>query len=188
MGLLRSGPRIDRARGAKLETIEGLVPNLTNAPPGCRFAPRCPFRIEICAHEPAPAPTDTGGLSRCHRHEEIASGKIVWEASSAAGQQAATQGAEPLLSVRGLTKHFPVRARFRGKAAGVRAVEDVSFSIYPGETLGLVAESGCGNTPVARLILRLEQPTAAGIPFTGVNLPPPSPADLLTILDTIRVS
>jgi peptide/nickel transport system ATP-binding protein len=53
MGLLRSVPRLDRARGAKLETIEGLVPNLTNAPPGCRFAPRCPFRIEVCAHEPA---------------------------------------------------------------------------------------------------------------------------------------
>ncbi len=187
MGLLRSVPRLDRARGAKLETIEGLVPNLTNAPPGCRFAPRCPFRIEICAHEPAPAPTDTGGLSRCHRHEEIASGKIVWEASSAAGQQAATQGAEPLLSVRGLTKHFPVRARFRSKAAVVRAVEDVSFSIYPGETLGLVGESGCGKTTVGRLILRLEQPTAGEITFAGINLLTASPAELQTIRRKIQV-
>ena len=41
MGLLRSVPRLDRPRGARLETIEGLVPNLANAPPGCRFAPRC---------------------------------------------------------------------------------------------------------------------------------------------------
>ncbi len=60
MGLLRSVPRLDRPRGARLETIEGLVPNLANAPPGCRFAPRCPFRIAICAQEPPLFPTDTG--------------------------------------------------------------------------------------------------------------------------------
>ena len=49
MGLLRSVPRLDRPRGAKLETIEGLPPNLATAPPGCRFAPRCPYRIAECA-------------------------------------------------------------------------------------------------------------------------------------------
>src|SRR4029077_13419408 len=70
MGLLRSVPRLDRPRGAQLETIEGLVPNPADAPPGCRFAPRCPFRIEICAQEPPLFPTDTGGVSRCHRHAE----------------------------------------------------------------------------------------------------------------------
>ena len=47
MGLLRSVPRLDRPRGAKLETIEGLPPNALDPPPGCRFAPRCPFRIPI---------------------------------------------------------------------------------------------------------------------------------------------
>ena len=81
MGLLRSVPRLDRPRGARLETIEGLVPNLADAPPGCRFAPRCPFRIPVCDQEPPLYPTDTGGVSRCHRHAEIADGKIVWAAA-----------------------------------------------------------------------------------------------------------
>ena len=59
--------------------------------------------------------------------------------------------------MRGLTKHFPVRAQVRTRGRGsARAVEDVNFSIYPGETLGLVGESGCGKTTVGRLILRLE--------------------------------
>ena len=52
MGLLRSVPRLDRPRGAKLETIEGLPPNAAAPPPGCRFAPRCPYRIPICDQEP----------------------------------------------------------------------------------------------------------------------------------------
>ena len=77
MGLLRSVPRLDRPRGNRLETIEGLVPNLAEAPPGCRFAPRCPFKIAVCEQEPSLLPTDTGGVSRCYRHEEIAAGKFV---------------------------------------------------------------------------------------------------------------
>src|SRR5262249_2539007 len=99
MGLLRSVPRLDRPRGNRLETIEGLVPNLANAPPGCRFAPRCPFRIEICSQEPALVPTDTGALSRCHRHAEIAKGDIAWPASGLGAQEISRDRGEPLLSV-----------------------------------------------------------------------------------------
>jgi peptide/nickel transport system ATP-binding protein len=187
MGLLRSVPRLDRPRGLKLETIEGLVPNLADAPPGCRFAPRCPFRIDICAEEPPLFATDTGGLSRCHRHAEIAAGKIAWAATGGAGEAVAVQSREPLLSVRGLTKHFPVRAKLGRTRSMVRAVEDVSFSICPGETLGLVGESGCGKTTVGRLILRLEQPTAGEITFAGINLLKATPAELKAIRRKIQV-
>jgi peptide/nickel transport system ATP-binding protein len=187
MGLLRSVPRLDRPRGARLETIEGLVPNLANAPPGCRFAPRCPFRIPKCDEEPPLYPTDTGGVSRCHRHGEIADGKITWAASAAGTQHAAAQAAGAVLEVRGLTKHFPVRAKLGNKKTVVRAVEDVSFSIHPGETLGLVGESGCGKTTVGRLILRLEQPTAGEISFEGTNLLTASPSQLKTIRRKIQV-
>jgi peptide/nickel transport system ATP-binding protein len=187
LGLLRSVPRLDRARGAKLETIEGLVPNLADAPPGCRFAPRCPFRIEICAQEPPLFPTDTGGLSRCHRHEEIAAAKITWTSNQSIGQEPAARDARPLLSVRGLTKHFSVRARFGQKPAVVRAVEDVSFSISPGETLGLVGESGCGKTTIGRMILRLEEPTSGEIVFDGVNLLTASPVQMHSIRRKIQV-
>jgi peptide/nickel transport system ATP-binding protein len=187
MGLLRSVPRLDRPRGARLETIEGLVPNLADAPPGCRFAPRCPFRIPVCDQEPPLYPTDTGGVSRCHRHAEIADGKIAWAASGAGTQQTVAQSAGAVLSVSGLTKHFPVRAKLANKKTVVRAVEDVSFSIHPGETLGLVGESGCGKTTVGRLILRLDQPTSGEIAFEGTNLLTASPSELKIIRRKIQV-
>ncbi len=187
MGLLRSVPRLDRPRGNRLETIEGLVPNLANAPPGCRFAPRCPFRIDICNQDPPLAEADTGSLTRCHRHLEIAEGKIVWPKVDSDLTQPVAQGDGALLSVKGLTKHFPVRTTLGDKNAVVRAVEDVSFTIKPGETLGLVGESGCGKTTVGRLILRLEQPTRGEIAFQGTNLLTATPAELKTLRRKIQV-
>jgi peptide/nickel transport system ATP-binding protein len=188
MGLLRSVPRLDRPRGLKLETIEGLPPNLAHAPPGCRFAPRCPYRITACESEPALVPTDTGGLSRCMRVQEIAAGRIAWTAGASAGSAAAAEKrSTPLLSVRHLTKHFPVKVGLRGKKAFVRAVEDASFDIYPGETLGLVGESGCGKTTVGRLILRLEDATSGEIRFEGRDLVAASSADLQAVRRKVQV-
>jgi peptide/nickel transport system ATP-binding protein len=187
LGLLRSVPRLDRPRGSRLETIEGLVPNLAQALSGCRFAPRCPFRMSICDEEPPLFTADTGALTRCHRHAEIAQGKLTWTASDPGTQEIKLSRDRPLLAVRHLTKHFPVRARLGGKRGVVRAVEDVSFTIYPGETLGLVGESGCGKTTVGRLILRLEQPTSGEIEFAGVDLVRASPAQLQAIRRKIQV-
>jgi oligopeptide/dipeptide ABC transporter ATP-binding protein len=82
----------------------------------------------------------------------------------------------PLLEVRGLVKRFPLRgsslARFlRGRRArAVHAVDDVSFAIAPGETLGLVGESGCGKTTTSRLVLRAIEPTAGRIFFEGQEI------------------
>jgi peptide/nickel transport system ATP-binding protein len=187
MGLLRSVPRLDRPRGAKLETIEGLPPNLATAPPGCRFAPRCPYRIEVCAQEPPLSATDTGGLSACFRHQEIAAGTITWAAAGGDAIVVARAEAEPILSVRNLTKHFPVRGGLGGARGVVRAVEDVSFDIQPGETLGLVGESGCGKTTVGRLILRLEDPTAGDIRFAGKSLVNASAAELTAMRRRVQV-
>jgi peptide/nickel transport system ATP-binding protein len=187
LGLLRSVPRLDRPRGSKLETIEGLPPNLVHGLTGCRFAPRCPFRIEVCDQEPPLFPTDTGSLSRCHRHAEIAEGKVTWAAAGGAGLNFAANTEAPVLSVRNLTKFFEVSGGLRGSGGTVRAVQDVSFDIYPGETLGLVGESGCGKTTVGRLILRLEEPTAGEIHFEGVNLSTASPAQLKAMRRKVQV-
>ena len=76
----------------------------------------------------------------------------------------------PLLSVRNLAVHFPVRSGVFGRVTGaVRAVDGVSFDIHPGETLGIVGESGCGKTTMGRAILRLVEPTAGSITFDGVD-------------------
>src|SRR5690349_22672173 len=77
----------------------------------------------------------------------------------------------PLLSVRELTKHFPIKKGLFGKPGGfVRAVNGVSFDVMPGETLGLVGESGCGKSTTGRMILRLIEPTAGSVEFDGVDL------------------
>ena len=73
-----------------------------------------------------------------------------------------------LIHVESLTKHFPVRAGLLQRVVNyVRAVEDVSFTIYEGETLGLVGESGCGKTTVGRTMLRLIEPTSGSVKFDG---------------------
>ncbi len=78
---------------------------------------------------------------------------------------------EPLLQAEGLVKHYPVRGGLLSKRSGaVRAVDGVSFEVARGETLGLVGESGCGKTTVARLVLRLEAPTAGRVSFDGEDL------------------
>jgi oligopeptide/dipeptide ABC transporter ATP-binding protein len=77
----------------------------------------------------------------------------------------------PLFEARGLTKHFPVGGGILGRGKDVvRAVDDIAFAIEPGRTLGVVGESGCGKTTTAKLVLRLEKPTAGQILFEGQDV------------------
>jgi peptide/nickel transport system ATP-binding protein len=75
---------------------------------------------------------------------------------------------EPILSVRNLKKHYPITEGILSRQVGsVRAVDGISFDLYPGETLGLVGESGCGKSTAATSIIRLEEPTDGEVIFTG---------------------
>ena len=77
----------------------------------------------------------------------------------------------PLLDVRDLVKHYPVRkGLLRREVARVRAVDGVSFHVAPGETFGLVGESGCGKTTAGRAILRLVEPTSGTVTFEGQDV------------------
>ena len=76
-----------------------------------------------------------------------------------------------LIRVEHLTKHFPVRGGiFQREVGSVQAVEDVSFTIKKGETLGMVGESGCGKTTIGRTILRLTEPTSGSMEFDGKDV------------------
>ena len=78
---------------------------------------------------------------------------------------------KPIVETRGLSKYFPVRRGAWGRVRGwVRAVDDVSLQVWPGETLGVVGESGCGKTTLGRLILRLLDATSGAAYFQGRNL------------------
>src|SRR3989449_9489527 len=77
----------------------------------------------------------------------------------------------PVLEVRGLKKHFPARQGLLGRGVRwVKAVDGVDFAIHPGETLGLIGESGCGKTTTSKLILLQETPTAGSIAFEGRDI------------------
>ncbi len=78
---------------------------------------------------------------------------------------------DAILEVRHLKKYFTLKKTITGKPLSqLRAVDDISFKIMPGETLGIVGESGCGKTTMGRTILKLHQPTAGQIFFKGVDI------------------
>jgi len=86
---------------------------------------------------------------------------------------------KPLLKVNNLKKHFPIHGGILGKTVGhVKAVNDVSFEVHEGETLGIVGESGCGKSTTGRMLVRLLEATEGSIEFSGTNLNALSPKDM----------
>jgi peptide/nickel transport system ATP-binding protein len=178
IGLLRSVPRLDRPRTNKLQTIEGLPPSLLDPPPGCRFAPRCRARIDRCTTLVPPlVEIEPEHFSACIRARELEEqgpeGIGLPQPEASTHILKVVYHSKPALEVKDLRTHFRVSrglASWFGGGATLRAVDGVSFDIFPGETLGLVGESGCGKTTVGRSILRLEDPTSGRIIFDGTDV------------------
>ncbi len=79
--------------------------------------------------------------------------------------------AAPLLKVRGLVRHFPItKGLLKRQVGAVQAVDGIDFDVRPGETLGVVGESGCGKSTMGRLITRLDEPTGGSIEFQGQDI------------------
>ena len=183
----------------RLTPIVGSPPSLLNLPPGCPFTPRCPLARDLLrAHRARPAADDRRGppgrlplLGRARRHggdrdlraqpRRRRSGRGTYRGRGGAvtttsGAPSAAAAAEredqPILSVKHLVKHFPVRGGglIRATVGEVHAVCDVSFDLYPGETLGLVGESGCGKSTTGRAVLNLQPATSGQVLFQGQDL------------------
>ena len=94
----------------------------------------------------------------------------------------------PLLRVRNLAVHFPVKTGILQRSAdSIRAIDDVSFEVFPGECLGLVGESGCGKTTVGRAILRLIHATAGTVEFDGRNVLAMAPRPLRALRRQMQI-
>jgi len=157
VGLLRClpfpGHTKDRAR---LDSIAGLPPAPEDVAPGCPFAPRCGLADDRC-RSTMPGWHELGRhLSRCHHSERAQS---LPRTTPAELPTAATvdRSAPPLLQAIGVSKTFG------GAGHPVRALHDVSLSLWAGETLGLVGESGSGKTTLARVLLGLVTPDAGAV-------------------------
>jgi peptide/nickel transport system ATP-binding protein len=158
--LLRALPDTAK-RGEALAAIPGTVPPLWQTFDGCRFAPRCDRAFEACANTP-PALTALGARSvRCLLYRDGA--EVVPPLPAAAGAalrfvapEVVPRVGAPLLEVRGLSVRFPIRRGLLQRTVGAfTAVDGVSFSVAPGQTLALVGESGCGKTTTGKALVQL---------------------------------
>jgi peptide/nickel transport system ATP-binding protein len=184
--LLASVPRLDQDPNLALRTIPGRPPDLTDLPPGCRFAERCPYADDNCRNQ---EPLLSGGDVHRYACWHPTAGPLPLSAPVparlTADPRAATPGAIAapgatedlrLVEARDLVKTFPVRAGFRGIARPghprpvVHAVSDVSLMVQAGETFGLVGESGCGKTTLARMLVGLDRPDAGTVTVDGTDL------------------
>jgi len=196
VGLLRSVPRLDKPRDTKLETIEGLPPNLLAPPSGCRFAARCKAKMDACELEMPPlrGTDEKDHLAACIRAGELAEKGAaelgLASAAAAAKPPKQLQEGAPLVEVKNLKTFFQVGRGFipfLSEKAEVRAVNDVSFHIRKGETLGLVGESGCGKTTVGRTLLRLEEATDGSMTFEGKDIRKASGEQMKALRRSIQV-
>jgi peptide/nickel transport system ATP-binding protein len=176
--LMRSVPARAIALGSRLVSIAGAPPELWNLPPGCSFAPRCP-RVQADCLEIDPT---LGGERQDHLfaclhpivYSEHVAGPGHREAGDAVAAQTAEdrQGSSPILRLERVEKQFLVTAGalLNRRIGVVSAVSDVSFDVERGTTFGLIGESGCGKTTIARLVVGLERATSGRILVDGHDL------------------
>lgn len=175
IGLLRAIPSLTDSRERKLRPIHGTVGNLACRSGHCMFLPRCPYADETCRTCPAPSLTaveeSATHKSACHLAIGLETPVLQEETELRREKTVCLDKQEPLLQIQDLGVQYPVFSTLLHKVIGtVSAVDHVNFELYRGETFGLVGESGCGKTTVARAVMRLEESSKGRIIFDGADI------------------
>ncbi len=169
IGLLNAIPRLDSAQNQKLQPINGITLNPSQKDGHCPFRQRCRYAMDCCAQREMP---DMQFLSDTHGYAcYYDPSKLVRKQEAETHEGNKNVRDELVLEVKNVKKYFPVYSGLgRTKIADVKALDDVSFSIYKGETLGLVGESGCGKTTLAKAIMRIHDVTSGEIRLCGQDI------------------
>jgi peptide/nickel transport system ATP-binding protein len=167
-GLLASIPRLAQDNTQRLYSIPGIPPDLSNPPVGCRYAARCAYATDQCREaEPELLAGAMGNKFACwhpvNGPVDLTTATVAHERSAAASVGGV------LLEVTDLVKEFPVRSGlgFTRRGLTVKAVSGVSLELGPGQTFGLVGESGCGKTTLGRMIVGLDEPDRGRVTLAG---------------------
>lgn len=184
MGLMRCLPDVDAPKGTRiLQPIKGRVPSPANLPQGCIFYPRCTFAISDCeSKHPDLVEVSKGHQARCLRSLEWEDVKMAWEMEEIEKQPCPGRTIlddKTILNVKQVKVYYPVPFKTVGGFIGlekrrfVHAVDNVSFMIQHGRTLGIVGESGCGKSTLAKAIVGLEPLSGGKIDFLGLDISQP---------------
>ena len=179
-GLMRCVPKLGTDRSSSiLYPIPGRVPPPDGRPAGCVYWPRCDYARKRCRDERPQLRVigDSDTWVRCHFSEEI--DMDSWEPPEDLALPAKVQKkeeAETILEVDGLKKYYRVRGNSLkdvfgfGEKRHVKAVENASFKVPRGKTLGIVGESGCGKSTLVKTIIGLERATEGEAKFLGFDI------------------
>ncbi len=181
-GLIRCVPKLGSDKGSSfLYPIRGRVPSPSNRPTGCVFGPRCDYFQDRCKEErPKLRQIEDGQtMVRCHFAEQIDASSWIPTADivlPALKQKDDGQAVPTIMEVTDLKKYYKVVGNSLPDVLGlsepryVKAVENVSFSIPKGSTLGIVGESGCGKSTLIKTIIGLEDSTDGSATLMGFDL------------------
>lgn len=172
--LLRAIPRLSDPKDRILIPIDGLPPNPATRPDYCPFYDRCEFHCEDCQKKKKPElkKIGEGHYSACWLSEEELQKKEIELLNKPQKEAPKKQiSSEKVLEVKNVRKWFPIlKGIMKRKVGDVKAIEEITFDLRKGETLGIVGESGCGKTTMARCVMRVYQPEEGEIKFSGVDI------------------